>query len=66
MVAFQETSGINAADQPMVRLFCQDIFQTCLSLAAEDVLERVGHATFGGAKESVQKSELVVFYKTQQ
>ena len=34
----------------------------CLFLAAVGALERIGHATFGGAKESVQKSELVVFF----
>ena len=38
----------------------------CLSLAAVSALERIGHVTFGGAKESVQKSELVVFCQTQQ
>ena len=41
----------------------QNIIQMCLSLAAVGALERIGHATFGGAKESVQKSELVVSAK---
>ena len=57
---------MNAADESAVRLLCQDIIQTCLSIAAVGALERIGHATFGGAKESVQKSELVVFCETQQ
>ena len=38
----------------------------CVSLAAVGTLERIGHATFEGAKESVQKSELIVFCETQQ
>ena len=38
----------------------------CLSLAAVGALECIGHATFGGTKESVQKSELVVFCDPQQ
>ena len=37
----------------------------CLSIAAVGTLECVGHATFGGAEEGVQKSELVVFCETQ-
>ena len=41
---------INAADESTVRLFCQNIIQTCLSLAAAGALERIGHATFGDAK----------------
>ena len=57
---------MNAADQSTVRLLCQDIVQTCLSLAAVGALERVGHAIFGGAKESIQRSEVDVFYETQQ
>ena len=52
---------MNAADESPVRLLCQNIIQTCLSLAPVGALERIGHATFGGAKESVQKIELVVF-----
>ena len=56
---------MNAADESAVCLLCQDIIQTCLSLAAVGALERVGHATFEGAKESFQKSELVVFCETQ-
>ena len=48
-----------------LRLLCQDLIQTCLSLAAVGAFERIGHATFGGAKSSVQKSELDVFFETQ-
>ena len=48
-------ADINAADQSAARLLCQDKVQTCLSLAADGTLEGVGHATFGGAKKSVQK-----------
>ena len=59
-------AGINAADESAVRLLCQNIIQTCLPLAAVGALGRIGHATLGGAKESVQKSELVVFCETQQ
>ena len=59
-------ADINAADESAVRLFDQDLIQTCLSLTVVRALERVGYATFRGAKESVQKSELVVFCKTQQ
>ena len=57
---------INAADESAVRLLCQDIIQTCLSLAAVGALERIGHATVRSAKKSVQESELVVFFETQQ
>ena len=58
---------INAADQLTVHLLCRDIVQTGLSFAAVGALERrVGHAIFGGTKESVQKSERVVFCETQQ
>ena len=57
---------INAADESAVRLLCPNIIQTCWSLAAVGALERIGHATFGGAKESAHKSELVVFCETQQ
>ena len=58
---------INAADESaVVRLLCQKIIQTCLSLAAVGALERIGPATFGDLKESVQKSELVVFCENQQ
>ena len=56
-------ADINAADQSTVRLLCRDIVQTCLSLNAVGALERVGHATFGGANKSVQKSELVASAK---
>ena len=57
---------INVADESAVRLLCQDVIQTCLSLAEVGALERIGRATFGGAKTKVQKSELVVFCETQQ
>ena len=57
---------MNAADQSTVRLLGQNIVQTCLTLAAVGALGCVGHATFGRAKQSVQKSELVVFRETQQ
>ena len=57
---------MDPADESVIRLLCGDIIQTCLSLAAVGALERVGHATFWGAKESVKKSELVVFWETQQ
>ena len=61
-------ADINAADESVVRLFCQDIIQTRLSYTGTAVgtLERIGHATFGGAKKSVQKSEFIVFCETQQ
>ena len=43
--------GINAVDESVVRLLLrQDIIETCLSPAAVGALERIGHATFGGAK----------------
>ena len=66
LVPLRGTADINAADESAVRLLCQNIIQTCLSLATVGALERIGHATFGDAKESVQKSELVVFCETQQ
>ena len=56
---------INAADDSAVHLLCQDTTQTCLSLAAVGALKRIGHANIAGAKESVQKSQLVVFCETQ-
>ena len=59
-------ADIKAADESAVRLLYQDVTQTCFSLAAVGALERIGHATFWGAKESVQKSKLVVLYETQQ
>ena len=49
-----------------VHLLCQDIVQACLSLVAVGALEDVEHATVGGAKQSVQKDELVIFCKIQQ
>ena len=66
MVPLRGPADINAADESPVRLLCQNMIQTCLSLAAVGALERIGHATFGGSKESVQKSEPVVFCETQQ
>ena len=59
-------ANIDAADDSAVHLLCQDVIETCLSLVAVGALKRIGHATFRGAKESVQKSELVVFCETQQ
>ena len=53
-------------DEWEVRLLCKNKIQTSLSLAAVGALEHIGHATFGGAKETVWKSELVVFGETQQ
>ena len=53
------------ADQSMVHFLCQDIVQTCLSFAEVSAYERVGHAKFGGPKQSGQKSEPVVFCETQ-
>ena len=66
LVPLRGPADVNAADESAARLFCQDIIQACLSLAAVGALERMGNATFGGAKESVQKSEVVVFCETQQ
>ena len=57
---------INAADQSAVRLLRQDVVEARLALAAVGALERVGYATFGGAKGGVQKSKFVVFCETQQ
>ena len=59
-------SDINAADQSAVRLFRQDVVEARLALAGVGALERVGYATFGGAKEGVEKSKFVVFCETQQ
>ena len=41
---------INAAGESVVRLLCHDVIQTFLSRAAVGALERIGNATFGGAK----------------
>ena len=57
---------INSVDESAVRLLCQDITQTRLSLVAIGALKCVGHAAFRGAKKSVHKSELFVFCETQQ
>ena len=45
----RRAADINAVDESAVRLLCQDIIPMCLSLAAVGTLERIGHATFGGA-----------------
>ena len=66
LVPLRGPTDVNAASQSTIRLICQDLVQTCLSLATVGALERVGYATFGGAKKSVHKSELVVFCETQQ
>ena len=50
----------------MVRLFHHDVVKTSLALAAVGALERVGYATFRGAKERVKKSEFIVFCDAQQ
>ena len=58
---------INEAGESAVRLLCQNVIQTCLSLASVGTLERIGHVTFGGAKESIRQSELILFFcETQQ
>ena len=56
LVPLRGPADINPADESAVRLLYQDIIQTCLFLAAVGAMERVGHATFGSAKKSVQKS----------
>ena len=66
LVPLRGPADINAADESAVRLLCQGIIQKCLSLAVVGALGRAGHATFGGAKESIQKNELVLFCETQQ
>ena len=53
-------------DQLTIRLLCHNIIQTFLSLAVVGALERVGYATFEGAKKKVRKSEFVAFCETQQ
>ena len=58
-------SDFNAADQSAVRLFRRDVVKTSLALTAVSALERVGYATFRGAKEHVQKSEFIVFCETE-
>ena len=47
-------------------MFRQDIVKTSLALSTVGALERVGNATFRGAKERVQKSEFIVFCEAQQ
>ena len=59
-------ANINAADPLGGPPACQDLVQVRLALAAVGALEGVEHATFEGAKKSIQKSELVVFCETQQ
>ena len=54
-------SDIYAADPSAVRLLRQDVVEACLALPAFGALKRVGYATFGGAKEGVQKSKVFVF-----
>ena len=49
-VPLRGPADINAAVESAVRLLCQDIVQTSLSLAAVGALERIGHATSSGAK----------------
>ena len=66
LVPLRGPADINATDESAVRLLCQNIIQTCLPLAAVGALEHIRHDTFGDAKESVQKSELVVSCETQQ
>ena len=58
-------SDIYAADQSAVRLLRQDVVEAYLALAAVGALKREGYATFGGAKEGVQKSKFVVFCETE-
>ena len=66
LVPLRGPADINAADESAVGLLRQGLIQTRLFLAVVGALERIGHATFGGAKESVQKSKLLVFCETQQ
>ena len=58
-------SDIDAADQSPVRLLRQDVVEACLALPAVGALKRVEYATFGGAKEGIQKSNFVVFGETE-
>ena len=58
-------SDIYAADQSAVRLLRQEVVEACLALPAVGALKRVGYATFGGAKEGVQKSKFVVSCETE-
>ena len=57
-------SDIYAADQSAVRLLRQ-VVEACLALPAVGALKLVGYATFGGAKEGIQKSKFVVFCETE-
>ena len=41
LVPLRGPADINAADESAIRLLCQDIIQTCLSLAAIGALERI-------------------------
>ena len=52
-------ADINAADQSTSRLLCQDIVHTCVCLTALGALERVGHTTFGGAKNVFRRASLL-------
>ena len=58
-------SDIYAADQSVVRLLRQDVVEAFLALPAVGALKRVRYATFGGAKEGVQKSKFLVFCETE-
>ena len=58
------TGSRDRANVPLIIIII--IIQAYLSLTVVGALERVGYATFRGEKESVQKSELVVFCETQQ
>ena len=59
MTEFEENLR-NAAYQSTVCLLCQDIVQTCLSLAAVGALECVGH---GGANKEFRRASVLSFAK---
>ena len=61
-----EPADINVANQSKVHLLSRDIIRTFLFLAAVGALECVRHAILEDSSKSVQKSEFVVFCKTQQ
>ena len=50
LVPLRGPADINTMDESAFRLLCQDIIKIFLSLAAVGALERIGRATFGGAK----------------
>ena len=64
-VPLKGAGGRYAVDQSTARLLCQEKVQTGLFLATVDNLKCVAHATFVGAKGSVQKSELVIVCETE-